>query len=211
MRPSERPGMARFAAQASERSAPWGRKALARYAGPRHAREVSAVERLSAEDRLILWPDPVWPQDIGALGILEGSSLLDSEGRFLIEVARQAIQARLHLLPRFRQVLYSPGRGLGGPLWVDAPKFDLNEHVRVERLAAPADEAELLKAVARLRQRRLDKSRPLWEMWFLPGLPAERIGLFMRLHHVMADGIAGVAELGALLDAAPGNVTTPAQ
>jgi diacylglycerol O-acyltransferase / wax synthase len=169
------------------------------------------LERLSAEDRLILWPDEAWPQDIGAVGVLNGSSLLESDGRFRIEAAKQAIAGRLHLLPRFRQVLYVPRRGLGGPLWVDAPAFDLSDHVRVERLQAPADEAELLRAVARLRRRRLDQSRPLWEMWFLTGLAADRIGWFMRLHHVVADGIAGVAELGALLDAAPSSATTPPQ
>jgi diacylglycerol O-acyltransferase / wax synthase len=172
---------------------------------------VSSVERLSAEDRLILWPDEVWPQDIGALGVLDGSSLLDSDDRFRIEAARQAIEGRLHLLRRFRQVLHIPRRGLGGPLWVDAPAFDLSDHVRVERLHAPADEAELLRAVARLRRRRLDRSRPLWEIWFLTGLPDDRIGMFVRLHHVVADGIAGVAELGALLDAAPSSASAPAQ
>jgi len=49
-----------------------GRKALAGSAGRDHAQDVSALERLSAEDRLILWPDPIWPQDIGALGVLDG-------------------------------------------------------------------------------------------------------------------------------------------
>jgi WS/DGAT/MGAT family acyltransferase len=170
-----------------------------------------AVERLSADDRLILWPDEVWPQDIGALGVLDGTSLLDSDGRFRIEAAKQAVEARLHLLPRFRQVLYEPRRGLGGPLWVDAPAFDLDDHIRVERLDSPGDEPELLRAVERLRRRCLDKSRPFWEMWFLTGLPDQRIGLFIRLHHVVADGIAGVAELGVLLDAAPSPATTVAQ
>ena len=70
------------------------------------------------------------------------ASLLDSDGRFRIEAAKQAVEGRLHLLPRFRQVLYVPRRGLGGPLWVDAPAFDLSDHVRVERLHAPADEAD---------------------------------------------------------------------
>jgi diacylglycerol O-acyltransferase / wax synthase len=172
---------------------------------------VLVVERLSAEDQLILWPDEVWPQDIGALGVLDGTRFLDSDGRFRIETAKQAVEDRLPFLPRFRQVLYEPRRGLGGPLWVDAPAFDLNDHIRVERLQSPGDETELLRAVERLRRRRLDKSRPLWEMWFLTGLPDHRIGLFIRLHHVVADGIAGVAELGALLDAAPSSVKTAGQ
>ena len=137
--------------------------------------------------------------------------LLDSDGRFRIEAAKQAIEGRLHLLRRLRQVLYIPRRRLGGPLWVDAPAFDLTDHVRVEQLSDPADEAELLRTVARLRRRRLDRSRPLWEMWFLPGLPGGRIGWFIRLHHVMADGIAGVAELGALLDAEPSAAIAPAK
>jgi diacylglycerol O-acyltransferase len=172
---------------------------------------VVSVERLSAEDRLILWPDEAWPQDIGALAVLDGSSLLDSERRFRIETAKQAIESRLHLLRRFRQVLYVPRRGLGGPLWVDAPAFDLSDHVRVERLSAPADEAELLHTIARLRRRRLDRSRPLWEIWFITGLPDDRIGMFVRLHHVVADGIAGLLELSTLLDTAPSSAPAPAQ
>jgi len=172
---------------------------------------VASVERLSAEDRLVLWPDEVWPQDIGALAVLNGSSLLDSDGRFRIDTAKQVIEGRLHLLRRFRQVLYVPRRGLGGPLWVDAPAFDLSDHVRVERLHAPADETELLRTVARLRRRRLDRSRPLWEIWFITGLPDDRIGMFVRLHHVVADGIAGLVELSTLLDTAPNSAPAPAQ
>ena len=172
---------------------------------------MASVERLSAEDRLVLWPDEVWPQDIGALAVLDGSSLLDSDGRFRIETAKQAIQGRLHLLRRFRQVLYLPRRGLGGPLWVDAPAFDLSDHLRVEQLHAPADEADLLHTVARLRRRRLDRSRPLWEIWFIMGLSNDRIGMFVRLHHVVADGIAGLFELSTLLDTAPSSASVPAQ
>ena len=168
------------------------------------------MERLSAEDRPILWPDEVWPQDIGALGVLHGSGLLDSDGRFRIEAAKQAIERRLHLLPGSVRSSMYPRRGLGGPLWVDAPAFDLDAHVHIEHLPAPADEAEL-RAVARLRRRPLDRSRPPWEMWFLTGLPADRTGWFVRLHHVVADGIAGVAELGAFLDAAPTSATPRAR
>jgi diacylglycerol O-acyltransferase len=167
-----------------------------------------SVERLSADDRLILWPDQVWPQDIGAVGVLDGSTLLDPEGRFRLEVAQQAIEARLHLLPRFRQILYVPRRGLGGPLWVDSPAFGLGAHLHVARLDAPADEEQLLRAVARLRKRPLDRARPLWEMWFLTGLSGDRIGWFVRLHHVVADGMAGVASLSALLSEAPISMTS---
>ncbi|HEX6254521.1 MAG TPA: wax ester/triacylglycerol synthase domain-containing protein [Euzebyales bacterium] len=157
------------------------------------------MDRLSADDRLILWPDEVWPQDVGALAILEGSSLLDADGGVRIDAARDAVGRRIHLVPRFRQVLHVPRRGLGGPLWVDAPAFDLREHVRVAPVVPPGGDAQLLETVEQIRRRRLDRSRPLWEMWLLPGLPARRIGMFVRLHHVVADGLAGIASVAALL------------
>jgi diacylglycerol O-acyltransferase len=162
------------------------------------------MDRLSAQDLMMLWPEDLgWSQDIGALAILDGRRLLDADGRFRIERVRERIQERLHLVPRFRQLLYRPGFGLGWPLWVDAPSVDLAHHVGVLPLAAPADEARLMLAVEELRFRRLDRSRPLWEMWFLPGLPDGRVGLFMRVHHAIADGVAGVAALAAFVDLEP--------
>jgi len=168
------------------------------------------IERLSADDQIMLWPDEIWPQDIGAIAVLDGSNLLDPDGRFRIEVVREAVAGRLHLVPRFRQLLYVPPKWLGGPLWVDAPAFDLADHVRVLPLPAPGDEAQLLLAVEELRRRHLDRSRPLWEMWFLPGLPGRRVGLFMRTHHCIADGMAGVATLATFLDVAPNAIPAPA-
>lgn len=84
-------------------------------------------------------------------------------------------------------------------MWIDAPNFDIADHVRVEPLPRLADEAALLATVERLRRQRLDRSRPLWEMYLLPGLADGRVGLFVRLHHSIADGMAGVAAIGALL------------
>lgn len=168
-----------------------------------------SVERLTAEDQIMLWPDEIWPQDIGAIALLDGSPLIDTDGRLRIAAVREAVAARLHLVPRFRQILYVPPRELGGPLWVDAPAFDLADHVHVFPLPAPGDETQLLLAVEQLRRQRMDRSRPLWEMWFLPGLPERRIGLFVRTHHCIADGIAGVATLSAFLDVAAGAIAAP--
>lgn len=169
-----------------------------------------AIERLSAEDRLMLWPDEVWPQDIGALAVLDGGDLLGPDGRFRIEAVRAAVEGRLHLAPRLRQLLQVPPPRLGGPLWVDDPAFDPGEHIGVVPVQPPGGEAELLCTVERLRRRRLDRSRPLWEMRFLTGLADGRVGMFVRTHHAVADGIAGVATLGAFLDPAPEVAAAPA-
>jgi WS/DGAT/MGAT family acyltransferase len=144
-----------------------------------------------------------WPQDIGALLILDGASLFDSAGRLEIERIRQGIRARLHLVPRFRQLTYDPGGFLGGPLWVDDRQFDLIEHVREQPLPAPGGELELLDAVEQLRKRPLDPARPLWEMWFLTGLPDQRVALFVRIHHSIADGMAAMTTVATFLDNTP--------
>ena len=167
-------------------------------------RESPVVERLAAADLMLVWPEAKgWPKDIGALAILDGGRLLDADGRLLIETAREHIGRRLHLVPRFCQLLCSPSVGLGWPLWVDAPSVDVTEHVGVFPVAPPGGDTEVLCACETLRRRPLQRSRPLWEMWFLPGLPDGRVGLFMKVHHAIADGVAGVATLGAFVDTVP--------
>jgi diacylglycerol O-acyltransferase len=168
------------------------------------------MERLTAHDLSMLWPDQAgWPQDIGVLAILDGSPVLDASGRFRMEKVRRAIEARLHLVPRFRQLIFLPRRGLGWPLWVDAATFDITEHVKVVPVPAPGDQSQLLGVVEQLRRRPLNRSRPLWEMWFLTGLPGGRIGMYIKVHHTVADGASGVATLGALLDVIPDQRSSP--
>jgi WS/DGAT/MGAT family acyltransferase len=163
--------------------------------------ETRLLERLTASDLfLLLWDDYGWSTDIGGIAILDGTSLLDRDGRVRIEAFRRRLEPRLHLVPRFRQLLYRPRLGLGWPLWVDAPSFDIADHIRVHTLAAPGEQAQLLHACQELARRRLDPARPLWELWLLPGLSEGRVGAFLRLHHVFADGTAALAAFGALLD-----------
>jgi diacylglycerol O-acyltransferase / wax synthase len=104
------------------------------------------------------------------------------------------IARRLHLVPRFRQQLHASTRTRRAV--VDAQRFDLGAHIGVFPVPPPAGEAQLLLAVERLRARRLARSRPLWEMCFLPGLPQHRVGFFIRMHHTVVDGMAGVALMG---------------
>jgi WS/DGAT/MGAT family acyltransferase len=161
---------------------------------------IRPLERLTAADLFMLWDDYGWSSDIGALAALDGTNLLDDEDHVQIDAVRRQLEPRLHLVPRFRQLLYRPRRGLGWPLWVDAPSFDIADHIRLHAVAAPGDEAQLLQACAALARRRLDPARPLWELWLLPGLPERRVGALLRLHHAIADGPAGLAAFAALLD-----------
>src|SRR6266571_8092394 len=167
-------------------------------------REPVWLDRVTPPDLMLIWPEEQgWAQYIGALVTLDGRSLFDADGGFLIEPVREAIGRRLHLAPRFRQVLHWPRTGLGWPVWVDAQSFDITEHVRVHPVPLPGDERQLLLACETLRRRPLQRARPLWEMWFLTGLPDARVGFFMKMHHAIADGVAGVVTLGAFVDPLP--------
>jgi len=159
------------------------------------------VERLSTLDVSNLRvEDRGLPMHVAALVILDSAA----PGAGLdLDTVRTVIGQRLHLAPRLRQVLYRPRRGLGPPVWVDAAGFDIRDHVRARPVPAPGDETVLLQVCAELNTGRMDRSRPLWQVWLLTGLAGGRTGLLIRLHHVVADGIAALALLGALFDPDP--------
>jgi WS/DGAT/MGAT family acyltransferase len=162
------------------------------------------MERLTADDLLMLYScDLGQPMDIGALIILDGERLLGPDGHFQLEAARKAIERRLQYIPRFRQVVHRPRLGFGTPLWVDAPNFDIADHVGIFPIVGPATEEQVLQACEELRSRERDPSKPPWEMWFLTGMGDGHVGLFVKLCHAVADGIAGVGALAALLDLSP--------
>jgi WS/DGAT/MGAT family acyltransferase len=71
-------------------------------------------------------------------------------------------------------------------------------------LPTPGGTAQLLDVVEELWSRPLDLTAPLWRMWFLPGLAGGRVAVLLKVHHAVADGVAGMALLGALLDEDPG-------
>ena len=162
---------------------------------------MAGLDRLSGSDLLMLQSEEAgWPMHIGVVAVLDGTFAVDTDGRFDIEAARRAVGRRLCRVPRFRQVLQVPPRLLGPPVWVDAPAVDLARHVHVRPLALLAGTAQLLRVVEELWSGRFDPARPLWEMWFLPGLTGGRVGVLLKVHHVVADGVGGMALLGALLD-----------
>ena len=61
----------------------------------------------------------------------------------------------------------------------------------------------LLAVVEQLRRQPLESSRPMWEMWFLTGLPDGQVAWFIKLHHTMGDGMAAMTTVAALLDSDP--------
>ena len=124
----------------------------------------------------------------------------------------EAIGDRLHLVPRYRQKLARVPLGLGRPVWVDDPSFNLLYHLRHTALPQPGSNAQLAALAARIFASRLDRSKPLWEIYLVEGLePAadgtERFAVIAKTHHALVDGISGVDITAVLFstaqDAAP--------
>jgi diacylglycerol O-acyltransferase len=115
----------------------------------------------------------------------------------------EAIVARLHLVPRYRQRLAFVPFGQGRPVWVDDPHFNITYHVRHTALPKPGDDDELKRLTSRVFSQALDRARPLWELWLVEGLAGDRFALLSKTHHALVDGVSGVDIATVLFDASP--------
>ncbi len=120
-----------------------------------------------------------------------------------IEELREHILSRLHLVPRFRQKLKFVPYGQGRPIWIDDPQFNMDYHVRHTALPEPGSEQQLRTLAARIFSQRLDRSKPMWEMWLVDGLDGGRFGIVTKSHHCLIDGVSGVDITTVLFDAKP--------
>ena len=90
--------------------------------------------------------------------------------------------------------------GTGRPLWVEDTTFRLDYHVRHTALPAPGGDAEMMALVNRVIGQRLDRTKPLWEMWLIEGLDKGRWAIISKTHHAMVDGVSGVDLMSVLFD-----------
>ena len=114
-----------------------------------------------------------------------------------------AIERRLHLVPRYRQRLAFVPLAQGRPRWVDDPHRNLRYHVRATALPAPGDEDQLKELAGRVFSQQLDRDKPLWEIWLVDGLEGDRFALLSKTHHALVDGISGVDIISVLFDTSP--------
>jgi diacylglycerol O-acyltransferase len=113
------------------------------------------------------------------------------------------VRGRLHLVPRYRQRLAVPPLETGRPLWVDDPNFNLEYHLRHTALPSPGGEEKLRALASRIHSQRLDRTKPLWEIWLVQGLGDGRFALISKTHHALVDGVAGVDLATVLFDLEP--------
>jgi diacylglycerol O-acyltransferase len=156
-----------------------------------------STDRLSPLDASFLHlEDGVSHMHIGTVAIFEGP-----QPPFEDIVAM--VEAKLALVPRYRQVVKFVPFELGRPVWADDPHFNLEYHLRHTALPAPGGEDELRKLVGRIMSQQLDRSKPLWEIWVVEGLEGGRWAMVAKTHHAMVDGISGTDLLAVIMDLSP--------
>lgn len=161
------------------------------------------MRRLSQSDLAnFLVESPTTPMQIAIAGVLSPGSLVDGAGLRLAE-ARERIARRLPRAPVLRQRILWTHVGQGQPVWIDDARFELERHV-VFPSTAPMSEASFLQWCANDAVRTLDREHPLWRISFVPNIDGGNVGVLIVLHHALADGLAGVALVGALFEAEPG-------
>src|SRR5689334_18710683 len=131
-------------------------------------------------------------------------------GELTIKDLCRMVSERLHLLPPFRWKLVNVPLGIDLPYWVEDPDFDIDFHIRESAIPPPGDDAQLAETVSRIFARPLDRSRPLWELYLIHGLPEGRVALLTKVHHAVVDGVSGNEILSVLLDPSPEGKEIPA-
>jgi diacylglycerol O-acyltransferase / wax synthase len=167
------------------------------------------VERLGAGDLATLWAEePATPFHIGLAGLLEPGRLVDERGRLRLRELRAAVDARLARVPELRRRIRWTGFGEGRPAVVDDHEFGIARHVTAVDLGG-VDEPAFWSWSANQTLQPLDREHPLWRVTFATGLAGGQVGVLVVLHHALADGMAGAALAGRLLDPAPDTVAAP--
>jgi WS/DGAT/MGAT family acyltransferase len=163
----------------------------------------SHYDRLTALDESFLaLEDGSVHMHVGSVGIFEGGPEFEGQGGVDIERIEGLAEAALRRSPRFRQRLeYIPL--IGDPVWVDDPHFNLTYHLRHTSLPSPGDERQLKRLAGRIMSQRLDRTKPLWEMWFVEGLLEDRFAVITKIHHCMIDGISGADLMSAFMGRDP--------
>ncbi len=155
------------------------------------------MQQLTTVDAANLYmetPSSYW--HVATLVIFDGAT---SEGA-TVERMRERYSERLPLLSPMRRKLVEVPLRLDYPYWADDPDLDLDEHIRPVTLPLPGDDRQLAEVIAELSARPLDRSRPLWKLYVIDGLPDGRIAHLTLIHHATADGVAFVRIQMNLLD-----------
>lgn len=168
------------------------------------------VELLRPQDAFFLYTETARVQQhVGGLALLGPRA----SGPISVSDVEERLRNEFPRHPRLGQVLSWPARGLARPAWVPAEELRLSDHLRQATLPAPGGEQALLEYVASVMARPLDRSKPLWQIHIIDGLPDGRQACLIKIHHAVADGVGALRVVSSLYDEesaeAAGNHSSP--
>ncbi len=143
-------------------------------------------ERLSAYDASLLY-------FVSELGFGHTGSISLVDGHLSFDKFRRDLEAKVQILPRFRQVPAFVPLNLAYPTWEYDPRFDLSKHIDHVHLDAPGSWNQVLEGAANYLSTWLPKDRPYWSARLLTGLENNQSAILFRIHHAIMDGVGAEA------------------
>ncbi len=141
-------------------------------------------------------------EDAGAHMHVGSCLLFEGAAPGYVEFVEQ-LATRMHLVPRYRQKLAFPPLTQARPVWIDDPHFNPGYHVRHTALPEPASLEQLRNLAGRVLAQRLDRGKPLWEIWLVDNVEGGRFAMITKTHHGLVDGVSGVDIATVLFDVEP--------
>ncbi|MGV0635868.1 wax ester/triacylglycerol synthase family O-acyltransferase [Mycolicibacillus trivialis] len=146
------------------------------------------MKRLHGMDALLLYTEtPNVHTHTLKIGVLDVSRY---GAAFNVDLFRELLRTRLHLLAPFRYQLVPIPLRLHHPVWRENADIDLEQHVLPARVAAPGGRRELDQLIGEIAGTPLDLSRPPWEMHVVSGMADGSVPVIVKIHHILADGVA---------------------